>query len=41
MDIKVFKPFEKNKNNTIIKIRIAVNLFPILNYNVFFFSIIF
>ena len=40
MDTKDFKTFGKDKNNSIIQIRIALKLFPILNYNVFFVSLI-
>jgi len=40
IDTKDFKTFGKDKNNSIIQIRIALKLFPILNYNVFFVSLI-
>ena len=40
IETKDFKSFGKDKNNSIIQIRIALKLFPILNYNVFFVSLI-
>ena len=40
METKDFKTFGKDKNNSIIQIRIALKLLPILNYNVFFVSLI-
>ena len=40
MEVKDFKTFGKDKNNSILQIKIALNLLPILNYNVFFVSLI-
>ena len=40
MEKKDFKTFGKDKNNSIIQIKIALKLLPILNYNVFFVGLI-
>ena len=40
VETKDFKTFGKEKNNSIIQIRLALKLLPILNYNVFFVSLI-
>ena len=40
IDKSLFKSFGKDKNNYIIKIRLAIKLFPILNENVFFAALI-
>ena len=40
METKDFKTFGKEKNNSIIQIKIALKLLPILNYNVFLVSLI-
>jgi PAS domain S-box-containing protein len=40
IDKSVFKSFGKEKNNCIIKIRIALKLFPILNDNIYFIALI-
>ena len=40
IEIKDFKTFAKDKNNAIIQIKMALKLLPILNYNVFFTSLI-
>ena len=39
-ETKDFKTFGKDKNNSIIQLRLALKLFPILNYNVFFVALI-
>ena len=40
METKDFKTFAKDKMNSIIQIRLAIKLLPILNYNVYFASLI-
>ena len=40
METRDFKTFGKDKNNSIIQIKIALKLLPILNYNVFFVGLI-
>ena len=40
VDTKEFKTFGKDKNNSILQIKLALKLLPILNYNVFFVSLI-
>ena len=40
IDKSTFKSFGKDKNNFIIKIRLSIKIFPILNENVFFASLI-
>jgi len=40
VDKSVFKAFGKEKNNYIIKIRLALKLFPILNDNIYFIGLI-
>ena len=40
METKDFKTFGKDKSNSIIQIKVALKLLPILNYNVFFVSLV-
>ena len=40
VETKDFKSFGKDKNNSIIQLKIAVKLLPILNYNVFFVTLV-
>ena len=40
IETKDFKTFGKDKNNSIIQIKLALKLLPILNYNVFLVSLI-
>ena len=40
METRDFKTFGKDKNNSIIQIKLALKLLPILNYNVFFVGLI-
>ena len=40
IDKSDFKTFGMDKDNSIIKIKLALKLFPILNYNVYFISLI-
>ena len=40
METSDFKTFGKEKNNSILQIKLALKLLPILNYNVFFVGLI-
>jgi hypothetical protein len=40
IDKSIYKSFGKDKNNSIIKVRLALKLFPILNENIYFIALL-